>query len=248
MPAPARTARRARAKGRTGRLIVLEGIDGAGKSTQARLLCQHLRRAKVSCVFSHEPGGTAGAEALRALLLHPPKGGWSRASEIFLFLAARNEHVRCKVIPALERGKVVVLDRFSDSTMAYQGFGGGMTPRERAALAPLLAQAADGLRPDLTIVLDLPVAEAAKRIRARGEKRTDFEKRGEAWADSVRRGFLAMARYGGQGGARARALPFAARRYRVVDARLEPDKQAEAIWGAVRPLVAQGASRGTTRR
>ena len=224
------------AQPRAGWLIVLEGIDGAGKSTQARLLVQRLRQAKVPCLFSHEPGGTAGAEALRELLLHPPRGGWSTTSEIFLFLAARNEHVRRKVLPALEQGKVVVLDRFSDSTLAYQGFGGEMTPRARAALAPILAQAADGLRPDLTIVLDLPVSAAGRRIGMRGEKRTDFEKRGTAWANRVRRGFLAMARHGG---ITARTRVFAARRYRVIDARLAPKEQSEQIWRAVRPIVSQ---------
>ena len=228
-----------------GVLIVLEGIDGTGKTTQAKLLVKRLKAQGVPCVFSHEPGGTAGAEKLRSLLLYPPRGGWGETAEVLLFLAARSEHMEHKVQPALQEGKVVVLDRFSDSTMAYQGFGRGLKPAERANLAPLLAQAAGGVRPDLTIVLDLPARTAMKRVQKRKDKKTEFEKRGEAWLERVRKGFLWIAREKQE---KKRGATYRARRYRVVDARLAPEAQADEIWQAVAPLVrGRGNIRGKKR-
>jgi len=138
-----------------GRLIALEGIDGCGKSTQARILAAHL-----GAVRTFEPGATPLGSALRALVLDPGAVPLSDRAEALLLAADRAQHVAQVIEPALAAGRWVVTDRYSASTLAYQGYGRGL---DRGELESLVAWATSGLRPDLTVLLDLPVAVAAAR-------------------------------------------------------------------------------------
>jgi len=170
-----------------GRFITLEGGEGAGKSTQARLLADVLRARGLSVVLTREPGGAPGAEILRNLLLSG-EVDWSLPAETLLHFAARAEHVEKTIRPALSAGTWVVCDRFFDSTMVYQGFALG---GDRAAIDRLADML--GLRPDLTIVLDVDVPTAVARMRARGAAADRYERLGEAFFQRVRDGFLAVA-------------------------------------------------------
>lgn len=148
----------------TGRFIALEGGEGAGKSTQARLLADALRARGREVVLTREPGGTPGAEAIRSLLLHPPHEGWEPQAEALLFAAARADHVEKLIRPALAEGKWVICDRFIDSTRAYQGGGGGLSDDEILALHQV---GSGGLLPDMTILLEVPPGVAQARLEAR---------------------------------------------------------------------------------
>lgn len=143
-----------------GLFITFEGIEGSGKSTQAQLLTDYLRRKGFEVVFSREPGGTEIGERIRSLLLDPELKGMDARTELFLYLASRNQHIRERVLPALRRGKVVVLDRFTDSSIAYQGYGRGLGEKLVARWNKL---ATGGLKPHLTIFVDVPVAVGQKR-------------------------------------------------------------------------------------
>jgi dTMP kinase len=147
-----------------GRFIALEGGEGVGKSTQARLLAQALRERGHEVVQTREPGGTPGAEAIRALLLGVDGEGWGARAEALLFAAARADHVERLIRPALARGAWVVCDRFIDSTRAYQGGGGGLSDE---ALLSLHAIGSGGLLPDLTLLIEVSPDEAARRLAAR---------------------------------------------------------------------------------
>ncbi|MBB3898689.1 dTMP kinase [Roseococcus suduntuyensis] len=170
-----------------GRFISLEGGEGAGKSTQGRALAAALARAGLPVLRTREPGGSAGAEAIRALLLG--RGGWDPVAEMTLHFAARREHWASTIAPALQAGIWVVCDRFFDSTLAYQ-VGGQGAPRETwAALrAATLGEAA----PDLTLLLDLPVAAGLARAQARGEVNR-YDALGQGFHERVRASFLAQA-------------------------------------------------------
>lgn len=147
-----------------GCFIALEGGEGVGKSTQARLLAEALRAAGHEVVQTREPGGTAGAEAIRGLLLGVEGEGWGARAEALLFAAARADHVERLIRPALERGAWVVCDRFIDSTRAYQGGGSGLSDEE---LMQLHAIGSQGLLPDLTLLVEVAPEEAARRLAAR---------------------------------------------------------------------------------
>jgi dTMP kinase len=171
-----------------GRFITLEGGEGAGKSTQARLLADALCDLGLSVLRTREPGGAPGAEMLRELLL----GGsvaWSAPAETLLHFAARAEHVERTIRPALDAGSWVVCDRFADSTMAYQGYGQGADRGMIATLTGLV-----GLAPDVTIVLDVSGAVARSRLRARGEAADRYERLDAAFHTRVNEGFRAIAR------------------------------------------------------
>lgn len=209
-----------------GRFITLEGGEGAGKSTQARLLADRLRAAGGEVLLTREPGGAPGAEVLRNLLLSGDVA-WSLPAEALLHFAARAEHVERTIRPALARGAWVVCDRFYDSTMAYQGFALG---GDRAAIATLSALL--GLRPDLTLVLDVTVPAAMARMHARGAPADRYERLGASFFEQVRDGFLAI----------AASEP---NRCVVLDAGAAPDEVAARIWAAVNarlqaPAAAQG--------
>ena len=147
-----------------GQFIAFEGGEGVGKSTQARLLAQALEARGIACVLTREPGGTPGAEAIRALLLHPPGEGWEAEAEALLFAAARADHVARLIRPALAEGKWVICDRFLDSSRAYQGQAGALGDE---AVRTLHAIGSGGLLPDLTLVLGAAGKDVAERLAAR---------------------------------------------------------------------------------
>jgi dTMP kinase len=147
-----------------GRFIALEGGEGSGKSTQSRLLADALQARGIEVELTREPGGTPGAEAIRKLLLDPPGEGWGPQAEALLFAAARADHVARRILPALDQGRWVVCDRFVDSSRAYQGGAGGVGDE---AVRALHAIGSAGLRPDLTLLIEVDPALAAERLAAR---------------------------------------------------------------------------------
>lgn len=178
-----------------GRFITFEGGEGAGKSTQIRLLAQALEARGQRVVTTREPGGAPGAEAVRALLVTGDTGRWDPVAETLLHYAARRDHLIRTVRPALDAGAWVLSDRFNDSTLAYQGFGQGMA---RCDLDALYALVAKGLRPDMTFILDLPVAVGLARAGHRnGPAATGnedrYERMGTDFHDRLRAGFLSIA-------------------------------------------------------
>lgn len=153
-----------------GRFITFEGGEGAGKSTQARLLADALQARGQRVLLTREPGGTAGAEAIRSLLLAPPGTGWGTRAEALLFAAARADHVAQAIVPALDRGEWVVCDRFLDSSRAYQGGGGGLADAE---LLDLHRIGSGGLLPDLTLLIEVPADQVAARLARRDGGESD---------------------------------------------------------------------------
>jgi dTMP kinase len=197
-----------------GRLVALEGIDGCGKSTQVAILADRL-----DAVATFEPGATALGATLRTLALRPGDVAVSARAEALLMAADRAQHVAEVIVPALESGRWVVSDRYAASTLAYQGFGRGL---DLAELESLVGWATAGLRPDLTVLLDLPVEVAAAR---RGRGAADrMESEGEAFHRRVADGFLTLAATG--------ADPWL-----VVDATEPVEAVAAAIRGAVEVLA-----------
>lgn len=153
-----------------GKFIALEGGEGAGKSTQARLLAEALRARGLDVVVTREPGGTAGAEAIRALLLGTEGEGWHPRAEALLFAAARSDHVERLILPATERGAWVICDRFVNSSRAYQGGGGGLSDAEVMDLHRI---GSGGLLPDLTLLVEVSPETAAARLDLRDAGNAD---------------------------------------------------------------------------
>lgn len=182
----------------SGRFIAFEGGEGAGKSTQARLLAEALRARGLSVVTTREPGGTPGAEAIRELLLHPPgDGGWPAEAEALLFAAARADHVAHLIRPALARGDWVICDRFVDSSRAYQGGAGGLGDD---AIRALHQFGSGGLRPDLVILLEGNGAALNARLVARdGEASDAIGGRPAAYHEAVAKAFREFARQDQEG-------------------------------------------------
>ncbi len=175
----------------SGFFLSLEGGEGAGKSTQSRLLAESLERAGHRVLLTREPGGSPGAETLRAILLGGDHALCLR-SEILLHVAARLDHLERTVLPALAEGAVVVCDRFGDSTLAYQGYG--LAAGDPAVLGFIRAIAAASYRqPDLTLLLDLPRDLARARLQARGDSPDRYERLDEAFHARVSAGFRAIA-------------------------------------------------------
>lgn len=179
-----------------GRFITLEGGEGAGKSTQVRLLAEALRGRGLEVVTTREPGGSPGAEAVRGLLVSGETGRWEPMTEALLHFAARRDHLVRTVWPALERGAWVVSDRFADSTMAYQGYGLGLG---RAPIERLYSLAIGAFAPDLTLILDLApeigVDRAIDRAKAaRGAAEDRYERMDISFHRRLREGFLDIAR------------------------------------------------------
>lgn len=171
----------------SGRFITLEGGEGAGKTTQSVLLAEALAARGVPVLRTREPGGSPGAELLRGILL----GGsidWSPPAETLLHFAARAEHVAKTIRPAIQAGTWVVCDRFFDSTLAYQGYGQGA---DRGFITELIGLL--GIVPDRTIVLDVPEAVAAERMRRRGGDTDRYERLDAAFHARVRQGFREIA-------------------------------------------------------
>ena len=172
---------------RRGRFITLEGVDGAGKSTHIPWIAQRLREAGNPVVVTREPGGTPLAETLRGLILTQPM---DPLAETLLLFAARADHVRRIIAPALERGEWVVCDRFGDATIAYQGGGKGVA----TSLIEHLAEAAHGvLRPDRTLVFDCSYEVSRKRLQAAGRAPDRFEAQGRAFFERVRSAYAKLA-------------------------------------------------------
>jgi len=170
-------------------LISFEGIDGCGKSTQARMLAEALAVSGVEVVATREPGGAPGAEEIRRLLVEGPPERWSPETEILLFTAARRDHLERTIRPALARGAVVVTDRFADSTRVYQG----ATRGDLRGLVDRLHAEMIATEPALTFVLDLEPKEAAGRMAGRTGREDRFERFGLGFQARLRDGFKALA-------------------------------------------------------
>ena len=173
-----------------GRFITLEGGEGAGKSTQIARLKGWLEGRGHRVTATREPGGSAGAEMIRKLLVEGPVERWDGTTEALLHFAARREHLRSTVWPALKRGEWVVSDRFADSTLAYKGYGHGVDAK---IFEQLYQVAAGSFRPDLTIILDLPIEVGLKRAAERRGSETRYESLPREFHARVRAGFLEIA-------------------------------------------------------
>lgn len=192
--------------------ISFEGIDGSGKSTQARLLADHLRGLGHDVVLTREPGGSPGAEEIRRLVLEGPTDRWSAKTEILLFTAARRDHLERTIGPALAAGRVVITDRFADSTRVYQGLSRG----DLRGLVDALHGLIIGREPDLTFLIDMNPDTGLARARARQGHEERFEDFGAAMQQRMRVGFLDL------------AAEFPAR-FRVIDGDRTPEEVAAAI-------------------
>ncbi len=171
-----------------GFFITFEGSEGSGKSTQSHLLAGYLRRKGCRVVYLREPGGTAISEKVRTILLDTSNGGMSARCETLLYMAARAQLVEKVIHPALKTGKIVICDRFLDSTLAYQGYGLGIDIK---AIRSIGAFATFGIKPDLTLFMDLPVRCG---LRHRHGRKDRIEKRSCSYHERVRRGYLTIAR------------------------------------------------------
>ena len=214
--------------GARGLFIVLEGGDGSGKTTQARLLAETLRGRGIDVLLTQEPAGTRLGELVKGVFerSHSERGAppISAKTELFLFEAARSDHVRTVIRPALAEGRVVVCDRFADSTLAYQGYGRGLALGEIRRLNDI---ATEGLTPDLVVVADVtPETGTARADAGGGKKRDSIGQESLEFHRRVREGFLEIARAGGE-------------RYVVVDAGRPVDEVATRVFEVVERLLAE---------
>jgi dTMP kinase len=173
-----------------GLFLSFEGIDGSGKSTQARLLADHLRAQGRDVVLTREPGGSAGAEEIRALVLQGDPDRWSAETEILLFTAARRDHMERTILPALADGKIVICDRFADSTRMYQGLSRG----DLRAVVDQLHTLMIPRDPDRTILIDMDPTVGLARAKSRNSVEERFEDFGISLQQQMRDGFLALSR------------------------------------------------------
>ncbi|HCK11497.1 dTMP kinase [bacterium] len=171
-----------------GLFITFEGIEHCGKTTQSRLIADRLRNTRRSVVLTREPGGTPLGTAIRELVLQPSTDPIDTTAELLLFAADRAQHVRTLIQPALADGKVVISDRFHDSTRAYQGYGRGI---DMDTIDRAISLATGGLEPDLTILMDVDVETSRARAEANDDR---IEQDSNAFFDRVRHGFLEIAR------------------------------------------------------
>ena len=174
----------------TGLFITFEGIDGSGKSTQASILAERLTARGMDVVKTREPGGSAGAEEIRSLVLEGDPDRWSAETEILLFTAARRDHLEKTINPALEAGKIVICDRFADSTRLYQGISRGELRKVVDQLHTLMI----GREPDMTFVVDMDPATGLSRALSRQTSEERFEGFGEEMQQKMRAGFLEQAK------------------------------------------------------
>lgn len=205
-----------------GRFITFEGGEGAGKSTQLRRLAARLEGRGLEVVATREPGGSPGAEAIRALVLNGAADRWSPVTETLLMFAARRDHIERVIRPALARGAWVVCDRFADSTRAYQGAAGGTDPRLIEALETHILE---DVRPDLTIIFDFPPEAGLARAADREGGELRFESKGMSFHERLRAGFLAI----------AEAEP---ERCAVIDAQGSVEAVEAAVWATVQARLA----------
>nr|WP_256439770.1 dTMP kinase [Ruegeria sp. R13_0] len=169
--------------------MTFEGIDGSGKSTQARMLAESLRNAGHQVVLTREPGGSPGAEEIRRLVLEGDPDRWSAETELLLFTAARRDHLERTIEPALDAGKVVICDRFADSTRMYQGLSRG----NLRAVVDQLHDLMIGREPDMTLLIDMDPDTGLSRAKGRQGTEERFEDFGPALQKQMRAGFLALA-------------------------------------------------------
>ncbi|WP_170409186.1 dTMP kinase [Ruegeria atlantica] len=174
---------------KAGLFLTFEGIDGSGKSSQARMLAEHLRDLGHDVVLTREPGGSDGAEEIRRLVLEGDPDRWSAETEILLFTAARRDHLERTINPALAEGKVVICDRFADSTRMYQGLSRG----DLRGLVDQLHNLMIGREPDLTVLIDMDPETGLSRAKGRQGTEERFEDFGLDLQQQMRAGFLALA-------------------------------------------------------
>ncbi len=208
-----------------GRFITFEGGEGAGKTTQIRRLAQRLAEAAPEVVVTREPGGSPGAEAVRDLLVNGAVDRWSATTEMLLMYAARRDHIERVIRPALDRGAWVLSDRFADSTRAYQGAAGGAS---EVLLDALELVVLENIRPDLTLILDLPATLGLNRAISRGGAEARFEQKGAVFHERLRDAFLGI------------ALDDPAR-CAVIDATADVDAVETAVWAAVQARLVETA-------
>lgn len=199
-----------------GTFISFEGIDGSGKSTQARMLADYLRTLGHDPVLTREPGGSPGAEEIRALVLQGDPDRWSAETELLLFTAARRDHLERLILPALAQGKIVICDRFADSTRMYQGLSRGDLRATVDALHNLMI----GREPDLTLLIDMDPTQGLARAKARQGIEERFEDFGTDLQTKMRAGFLALAEEFSD-------------RFRVIDGARDIDAIAQDVSGTV---------------
>ncbi len=204
-----------------GRFITFEGGEGSGKSTQVGRLVERLAERGLDVVRTREPGGSPGAEDIRALALNGAAERWSPMTETLLMYAARSDHLERTIRPALAGGAWVVCDRFADSSRAYQGAGGGV---DMAFIEQMDAAIVGSTQPDLTLVFDLPVEIGLERALARGGADLRFESKGLEFHQRLRDGFRRI----------AAAHPD---RCRIVDASGDPDAVFARVWAAIEPVL-----------
>ena len=207
-----------------GLFVTMEGVEGSGKSTQIALLKDYLQTKGRSVDVTREPGGTPIGEAVRTVLLDPANDAMDSMAELLLYEAARAQHVAQLIRPALDRGAIVICDRFSDSTTAYQGAGRGLSKEDMDRLHGLATR---GLVPDLTILIDLPVAEGLSRAkRYRDGDRIELEP--EEFHERVRQAFLRLAKDEPD-------------RVKIVDGLLPMEKVAEEIRSHTEAMLSRSA-------
>lgn len=172
------------------KFITFEGIEGCGKSTQTKMLLEFLGKKKIPAILTREPGGTSVAEEIRSLLINGDVNKLDSTTEVLLNFAARRDHVKKLIKPAIDAKKIVISDRFFDSTMAYQGFAGGV---DLAVIEKIKSAAIADFEPDITFLIDLDVKTAMKRILKR-DSNNRYEKMSLEFHESVRSGFLEIAK------------------------------------------------------
>ncbi len=210
-----------------GLFITFEGTEGSGKTTQISLLADHLTSAGLTVTLTREPGGTPIGDQVRKVLLDPSNKALHPRAELLLYAASRAQHLAERILPALEAGRIVLCDRFSDATLAYQGYGRGLDIGTIRALDQIVT---GGMNPHLTLLLDLDAAAGLSRARGRNssaglEHEGRFENEDIAFHDRVRRGYLTLARQDPE-------------RVRVVDAARPPDVVQRDIRAIVDELLA----------
>jgi dTMP kinase len=201
-------------------LITFEGLDYSGKSTQVQLLSDRLATQDCRVLVLREPGGTEIGEKIRKMLLDKANSGMTEASEMLLFSASRSQLVHEVVRPALEAGMIVICDRYYDSTTAYQGYGRGIA---LDVIQVINKYAADGLSPDLTFFLDIPIREIDKRMTAAKKNKDRMESSGIEFYTRVRDGYLQIAKNES--------------RYRIVDGMQHIDELHEFVWQTVSEII-----------
>jgi dTMP kinase len=205
-----------------GTFITFEGPDGSGKSTQARMLAERLRAEGRPVLESVEPGGTPIGQQIRRILLDPANKQLTATAELLLMFAARAQNVEQWILPALQQGKIIISDRFTDSSVAYQGAGRGLG---RGTVLELDRIACHGLVPDLTICIDIDTETGLARALARGGVETRLEEQAIEFHHKVREAYHEL----------ARSEPG---RFRLIDGRGTPEAIAAKVWEQVAPLIA----------